>query len=333
MRDASDIAGLARGVAFRLTENLGVLKREDVAEEIRALDQDSRSQLRKYGVRFGAFNIYLPLLLKPASSDLTLLLWAIHSGAESGIERASIPEPPRQGLTSPAADPAMPETAYRMAGFHLCGRRVVRIDMLERLADMIRPLVAWREKSEGSAKPEGSTGNGGFRVQPDMMSIVGCSGEDFAVVLQALGFRRERKPLPPAAEAAPTGDTAPIAESATDHTPDASTGTAPPDPAADAAPAAGDTPAQPQFDEIWRPRRKNARPERAPRRDGAKRDGPKRDGRERRPGAKRRPPRKDTKKPGGKPAARPRKEKAPDPDSPFAALKDLKREMESGVKG
>ena len=43
-----------------------MLRRESVAEEIRSLDQPARAQLRKYGVRFGAFNIYFPTMLKPA---------------------------------------------------------------------------------------------------------------------------------------------------------------------------------------------------------------------------------------------------------------------------
>lgn len=364
MRDDGDVTGLARGVAFRLTENLGVLKREDVSEEIRALDQDARAQLRKYGVRFGAFNIYLPLLLKPAAADLTLLLWAIHDGPAAGVDREAIPAPPRQGLTSSAADPAVPEMAYRMAGFHLCGKRVVRIDMLERLADMIRPLVAWREGGDPSGtKPEGATGNGAFRVQPDMMSIVGCSGEDFAVVLQALGFRRERRPLPsqPASAEAPAPPEAAPEQSAIPgnaQTPDtveapaaappAETPPAPqqeadtpqvesgPAETADAPAQAMEAPAQeaeaaaePDFEEIWRPRRKHARPERPPRREAAPKGGK----RNRRPEGKGRPPRKDAARHGQKPDRKPRKEKAPDPDSPFAALKDLKRELEGGVKG
>ena len=57
---AEDISGLARGIAFRLTESFGVLKREQIAEELKSLDQTARAQLRKYGVRFGAFNIYFP---------------------------------------------------------------------------------------------------------------------------------------------------------------------------------------------------------------------------------------------------------------------------------
>ena len=44
---AQDIAGLARGIAFRLKESFGVLRRESVAEEIRSLDQPARAQLRQ----------------------------------------------------------------------------------------------------------------------------------------------------------------------------------------------------------------------------------------------------------------------------------------------
>ena len=41
-----------------------------VAEEVKGLDQPARATLRKYGVRFGAYHIYLPLLLKPAPRAL-----------------------------------------------------------------------------------------------------------------------------------------------------------------------------------------------------------------------------------------------------------------------
>ena len=40
------------------------------------LDQPSRALLRKYGVRFGAYHIYFPALLKPAARALASLLWA-----------------------------------------------------------------------------------------------------------------------------------------------------------------------------------------------------------------------------------------------------------------
>ena len=82
LSEASDLSGLARGLAFRVVETLGVLRRDAVAGEVKALDQTARAGLRKYGVRFGAFNIYIPALLKPAAADLLLLLWALHAGRE-----------------------------------------------------------------------------------------------------------------------------------------------------------------------------------------------------------------------------------------------------------
>ena len=58
---ADDVTGMARGVAFQLVEALGVLERQKVAEEVKGLDQPARATLRKYGVRFGAYHIYLPI--------------------------------------------------------------------------------------------------------------------------------------------------------------------------------------------------------------------------------------------------------------------------------
>src|SRR5690606_25888172 len=81
----------------------------------------------------------------------------------------------------------------------------------ERLADLIRPLLAWRPNPEApTPPPKGATGEGAFMVTPDMMSILGCSPEELGTVLKALGFRLERRPVregapAPQADAAPTG--------------------------------------------------------------------------------------------------------------------------------
>ncbi len=216
--NAKDLTGLARGIAFRLSEGMGVLRREAVAEEVRSLDQPARAQLRSYGVRFGAFNIYFPALLKPASIELSFALWMLKHGAQNGLDPANPPALPRPGLTSVAVDSALPEAFYHVAGFHPCGTRAVRIDILERLADQIRPLVAWRpDPGNSNPPPKGATGNGGFRVTPDMMSILGCSSSDVGEILHKLGFRLERVPLVRVEEnlAPKTADAAPAAESAT----------------------------------------------------------------------------------------------------------------------
>ncbi len=54
------LTGLARGFAFRLTEALGVQPRDAIAAEVKELDQDARGALRKHGVRFGQYTVFLP---------------------------------------------------------------------------------------------------------------------------------------------------------------------------------------------------------------------------------------------------------------------------------
>ncbi|HPG88194.1 MAG TPA: helicase-related protein, partial [Hyphomicrobium sp.] len=93
MSAATDLQGLARGVAFRLKENFGVLRRESVADEINALDQAARADLRKYGLRFGAFNIFFPLMLKPAAADLAATLWLLKYPVTAPTDGSAAPVP------------------------------------------------------------------------------------------------------------------------------------------------------------------------------------------------------------------------------------------------
>ena len=195
LRGADDVSGLAKGIAFRLSENLGVLRRDSAADEIKALDQTARAQLRKYGLRFGAFNVFFPSLLKPAAADLLLTLWCLKYAGDNGLDPENLPDAPRAGLTSVPADPAIPDSFYQVYGFHVCGPRVVRIDILERLADQIRPLLSWRPSEEKPEPPRGATGTGAFTLTPEMMSILGCSAEELGDVLRSLGFRSERRPV------------------------------------------------------------------------------------------------------------------------------------------
>jgi ATP-dependent RNA helicase SUPV3L1/SUV3 len=196
---AEDITGIARGIAFQLIESLGVLERQKIAAEMKDLDQPSRATLRKYGVRFGAYHIYIPSLLKPAARSLASLLWAqkldnVDMAALSGAQHLA-----GSGRTSFPVDKSLDRDAYRTLGYKLCGERAVRVDILERLADLIRPALSWREGSSGE-KPSGAFDGRSFVVTQAMTSLTGSAGEDFASVLRALGYRMEKKPpLPPAA--------------------------------------------------------------------------------------------------------------------------------------
>src|SRR5689334_5313844 len=198
---AEDVTGMARGVAYQLVESLGVLERQKVAEEVKGLDQPARATLRKYGVRFGAYHIYLPALLKPAPRSLATQLWAVkHEGADAkGV--SDLLHLAASGRTSIPVDKDTPKALYRTAGYRICGERAVRVDILERLADLIRPALSWREGAPGP-KPDGVFDGRSFVVTGAMSSLTGASGEDFASILRSLGYRMDRKPKP--ADAAPT---------------------------------------------------------------------------------------------------------------------------------
>ncbi|MBS7544435.1 helicase-related protein [Ancylobacter oerskovii] len=211
---AEDVTGIARGIAFQLVESLGVLERQKVAEEMKGLPQEQRAVLRGHGVRFGAHHIYLPALLKPAPRALAAQFWALKHG---GLQQKGLDELPHlaaSGRTSIAVDPEIQKGLYRAVGFRVAGERAVRVDILERLADLIRPALAWRPGAPGE-KPAGAFDGSGFTATVAMTSLAGCAGEDFASILRSLGYRMERRPAPvepatPAAavEAAATDATA-----------------------------------------------------------------------------------------------------------------------------
>ncbi len=266
---AGDITGIARGVAFQLVEALGVLERQRVAEDVKGLDQPARATLRKHGVRFGAYHIYLPSLLKPAPRILAAQLWSLKNSPEGkGLDE--LRQLAAGGRTSIPIDKDIPKPLYRTVGYRVCGERAVRVDILERLADLIRPALTWREGALGS-KPAGTVEGGGFTATPAMTSLTGASGEDFASILRSLGYRLERRPKP--AEPAPV-----VAESATPveavaASPDSSALLLDVDfPAAEvvkdqtsaeaAPPAAASAAEEPAYIEVWRPGGRQERPAR-----------------------------------------------------------------------
>ena len=196
---AEDITGIARGVAFQLIESIGVLERQKVAEDVKGLDQPSRALLRKYGVRFGAYHLYMPALLKPAPRSLAAQLWMLKHESPEAKGLDDLQRLASSGRTSIPIDKDTPKALYRTIGYRVCGERAIRVDILERLADLIRPALAWREGASG-AKPAGAFSGFGFTVTGAMTSLTGASGEDFASILRSLGYRMEKRPKPPEAE-------------------------------------------------------------------------------------------------------------------------------------
>jgi ATP-dependent RNA helicase SUPV3L1/SUV3 len=233
---APDLEGLGKGVAFRLVEALGVLERSQIAEDVKALDQTMRASLRKYGVRFGAYHVFVPALLKPAPSALIARLWALANPDIDTHSAGDLNHLSASGRTSIPVDKTIPKQLYRIAGFRVCGERAVRIDILERLADIIRPLIAWKPMDPSVTPPDGALpGGGAFTVTVAMTSLLGCSGEDFASVLKSLGYRAEKRKV---TKAVTPVAAAPAVEAEAVSEPAAAPATETESPVAEGAPAA-----------------------------------------------------------------------------------------------
>lgn len=218
---AEDLQGLAKGLAFQLVENLGVLFRRDVADDVKTLDQDGRASMRRYGVRFGAYHIFMPALLKPAPAELITLLWALKNDGLDKPGYGDLIPVLAAGRTSVVTDPSFERMFYKLAGFRFLGKRAVRIDILERLADLIRPLLQWKPGSP--ARPDGAYDGRRFTTTTAMLSILGATPDDMEEILKGLGYRADSVSAEEAAAflAAQTGSVAAEAPAAADKSDDA----------------------------------------------------------------------------------------------------------------
>ncbi|WEZ85067.1 helicase-related protein [Rhizobium sp. 32-5/1] len=186
---AEDLEGLAKGLAFQLVENLGVLFRRDVADDVKSLDQEARASIRRHGIRFGAYHIFMPALLKPAPAELITLLWALKNDGLDKPGYGDLIPVLAAGRTSVVTDPTFERTFYKLAGFRFLGKRAVRIDILERLADLIRPLLQWKPGS--ATRPDGAYDGRRFTATTAMLSILGATPDDMEEILKGLGYRAD----------------------------------------------------------------------------------------------------------------------------------------------
>jgi hypothetical protein len=148
-----------------MEEKLGHVGRGEVTELLAAVSAKDRKRLRQAGVLIGRAFLYMPALLKPARSQLALLLWAVHEGLP-------VPALPAAGRVSFETE-GLPPAACVVAGYTLQGRRAIRIDMYERLATTAAELAL----------------AGAFPCTPALLSLVGAKRDEFPAIIRALGYR------------------------------------------------------------------------------------------------------------------------------------------------
>ncbi|MBI4970137.1 MAG: disulfide oxidoreductase [Rhodospirillales bacterium] len=180
LRDA-DLMGGPRGLAYQLVEGLGAIEARPAAGLVKALTESERQALARLGVRLGTESLFLPALLKPAHQRIRLLLWAAGQGR-------AVPTPPRFDRVAPPLGDLEPE-AWRAIGYRPLATHAIRVDVLEKLAVLVRRQA---QAEAAALAGEGAAG-------------LGLSAVALAEARTMLGKQKSAKPAK-SAKAAAAGD-------------------------------------------------------------------------------------------------------------------------------
>ncbi|MBT6415982.1 helicase-related protein [Candidatus Puniceispirillum sp.] len=162
------LTGAARGIAYMLFERLGSLPTADVGHLTKAMHDADKPRLARLGIRFGVESLYMPEMLKPAPIALRALLWNLDQGFLSSNDFAAAPPAGRVAIdTTQGVD----DNFWLAVGYRRLGGRVMRVDMVERVAMLVR-----------TAAREGS-----FKATEDMLSLAGATREQMGMMLLDLG--------------------------------------------------------------------------------------------------------------------------------------------------
>ncbi len=157
-----------KALAYQLYENNGVLKRDQVSEYLKNLDQNQRKILREHGVKFGRYHIFLYRLIKPEPVSLRTLLWKNYHQKFFNLE------PPTFGLNF-LDNKNLNQNFMLLCGFEKFGNFYLRIDILERLFMQIIKSTSDKEKE--------------IKIIPEMLNLLGCNKDNFKKLLSNMNYK------------------------------------------------------------------------------------------------------------------------------------------------
>lgn len=172
VRKTEDLTPAGQEFVEALTQTMGYVQRGKIQDAMSKLSGEERAKLRKSGVRFAQYSIFVRDILKPAAQETKIILWSLMN------DLTAIPPMPPAGVVTIDYKPELPAGYYDVAGYKVCGQYAVRADMIEKLADSLRPLT---QKTADNP-------NGEFILTSQLMSLVGKSGEAFEAILKSLGY-------------------------------------------------------------------------------------------------------------------------------------------------
>jgi len=173
LKNYKDNKSNIRALAYQLYESNGVIKREDVIDYTKALDQKERKILRDIGVKFGRYHIYLHKLLKPEAVSLRLILW------KNFHQKYFDFKPPTFGLNFLESNKSLNKNFMLICGFEKFDNLFVRIDILERLFMQII-------NSNADGKNE-------IMLVPEMLNLLGCSEDNFVKLIKIMSYKSYKK--------------------------------------------------------------------------------------------------------------------------------------------
>jgi ATP-dependent RNA helicase SUPV3L1/SUV3 len=171
LKDLKEKNSSIKALAYRLYENNGVLKRDQVSEYLKNLGQIERKILRDLGVKFGRYHIFLYRLIKPEAVSLRTLLWKNYHQKYFNLK------PPTFGLNFIDDKNIKNENFMLLCGFEKFDNSFVRIDILERLFVQIINSCDENEKNKE------------IKMIPEMLNLLGCSKENFKKLIKKMNYK------------------------------------------------------------------------------------------------------------------------------------------------
>ena len=173
LKNLRDNNSSIKALAYQLYENNGVLKRENVIEYVKHLDQNDRKILRNLGVKFGRYHIFLFKLIKPEAVSLRTLLWKNYHQKYFKLT------PPKFGLNF-LDNKNLDQKFMLLCGFERFNNYFVRIDILERL------FVQIINSNNNEVNKE-------IKMVPEMLNLLGCSKDNFKKLLKSMNYKITEK--------------------------------------------------------------------------------------------------------------------------------------------
>tara|TARA_Y100001980_G_scaffold32440_1_gene10847 strand:- start:477 stop:1514 length:1038 start_codon:yes stop_codon:yes gene_type:complete len=169
LKNIKDKNSNIKALAYQLYENNGVLKRDQVSEYLKNLEQRDRKILRDLGVKFGRYHVFLYQLIKPDAVLLRTLLWKNHHQKYFNLN------PPTFGLNFVNNDKYKNSDFMLLCGFERFDKFFVRIDILERL------FIQIMNSNNQGQKP--------IKLTAEMLNLLGCNKENFKKLIKSMNYR------------------------------------------------------------------------------------------------------------------------------------------------